>query len=202
MVPKTLTTDITSTDYRDKHSLSFLLFGTCDNIEIRIGTTVAVLALLKNKRISTSMKKIISKGATAIVTALITVLFFCSSAIAISKDQGGFSFEVAKDIRKGAEQLVTAGNWDSAEALESAAKHCVRRMNTEMYEGKRICGVEVCEALNNLYLEATDEMGRKNGKMDVDQLASWQLLFDPSPTGYSSQCGTADFGNGPTWGSD
>jgi hypothetical protein len=145
------------------------------------------------------MKKIISKGATAIVTALITVLFFCSMAIAISKDQGGFSFEVAKEMRKGAEQLVTAGNWDSAEALESAAKHCVRRMNTEMYQAKEICGVDVCEALKDLYFEAADANGNPNGKMDAKQQAFWKLLFNEDSTGYSSQCGTADFGNGPTW---
>ena len=123
-----------------------------------------------------------------VATVLITGLFFSSSAIAIGKDQGGFSHEVALEIRNDADALSTAGNWDTADPLSEAARSCNRKTNLEMYDGIEICGVKICKALGALFKQATDVTGQ-HIKMDAEQQASWQLLFDPGTTGYSHQCG-------------
>ena len=128
------------------------------------------------------------KTILTVVTALITGLFFSSSAIAIGKDEGGFSHEVAKEIREGADALLTAGNWDTAANLELVAKDCNRLTNLEMYERQKICGVYICKALSDLFDEATDDRLR----LKHDALPLSIGLFGPDRHGYSAQCNTTD----------
>jgi hypothetical protein len=128
------------------------------------------------------------KTILTVVTALITGLFFSSSAIAQAKDEGGFSHEVAREIRDGADALLTVGDWDTAEQLELMAKACNRLSptNGETYKRQDICGVNICEALGDLFNEATDDRDRLT--KDAPPLSI--NLFNPDSNGYSAQCNT------------